>query len=72
MLRTRERRGLPFQQTTSHQSGFAALYRTSERRTHRRMEKTYVAIDLKSFYASVECVERELDPLRTNLVVADA
>lgn len=35
-------------------------------------EKTYVAIDLKSFYASVECVERQLDPLRTNLVVADA
>lgn len=36
------------------------------------MDKTYVAIDLKSFYASVECVERELDPMRTNLVVADA
>ncbi len=36
------------------------------------MEKTYVAIDLKSFYASVECVERGLDPLGTNLVVADA
>ena len=35
------------------------------------MEKTYVAIDLKSFYASVECVERKLDPLGTNLVVAD-
>lgn len=35
-------------------------------------EKTYVAIDLKSFYASVECVERGLDPLTTNLVVADA
>ena len=35
------------------------------------MEKTYVAIDLKSFYASVECVERGLDPLNTNLVVAD-
>lgn len=35
------------------------------------MEKTYVAIDLKSFYASVECVERGLDPLTTNLVVAD-
>ena len=34
-------------------------------------EKTYIAIDLKSFYASVECVERGLDPLRTNLVVAD-
>ncbi len=35
------------------------------------MEKTYVAIDLKSFYASVECMERGLDPLKTNLVVAD-
>ena len=35
------------------------------------MEKTYIAIDLKSFYASVECVERGLDPLDTNLVVAD-
>jgi DNA polymerase V len=34
--------------------------------------KTYIAIDLKSFYASVECVERGLDPLTTNLVVADA
>ncbi|MBQ2658029.1 MAG: DNA methylase [Erysipelotrichaceae bacterium] len=36
------------------------------------IEKTYIAIDLKSFYASVECVERGLDPLDTNLVVADA
>ena len=35
-------------------------------------EKTYIAIDLKSFYASVECVERGLDPLTTNLLVADA
>lgn len=35
------------------------------------MEKAYIAIDLKSFYASVECVERGLDPLTTNLVVAD-
>lgn len=34
--------------------------------------KVYIAIDLKSFYASVECVERNLDPLTTNLVVADA
>ncbi len=34
-------------------------------------EKTYIAIDLKSFFASVECVERGLDPLTTNLVVAD-
>lgn len=33
--------------------------------------KTYIAIDLKSFYASVECVARGLDPLTTNLVVAD-
>ena len=32
----------------------------------------YIAIDLKSFYASVECSERKLDPLKTNLVVADA
>ena len=35
-------------------------------------EKTYIAIDLKSYYASVECMERGLDPLTTNLVVADA
>ena len=34
--------------------------------------KQYIAIDLKSFYASVECVERGLDPLTTNLVVADS
>ena len=33
--------------------------------------RTYCCIDLKSFYASVECVERKLDPLTTNLVVAD-
>ena len=35
------------------------------------MQRTYIAIDLKSFYASVECVDRGLDPLTTNLVVAD-
>lgn len=35
------------------------------------MGKIYIAIDLKSFYASVECAERGLDPLDTNLVVAD-
>ena len=34
-------------------------------------DRTYIAIDLKSFYASVECVERGLDPMTTNLVVAD-
>ena len=36
------------------------------------MNKTYIAIDLKSFYASVECVERGLNPMTTNLVVADS
>lgn len=35
-------------------------------------ERTYLSIDLKSFYASVECLERGLDPMTTNLVVADA
>ena len=38
---------------------------------HREEKHTYIAIDLKSFYASVECLERGLDPLHTNLVVAD-
>lgn len=36
------------------------------------MKKSYACIDLKSFYASVECVNRGLDPLNTNLVVADS
>ncbi len=35
------------------------------------MERQYIAIDLKSFYASVECIDRGLDPLATHLVVAD-
>lgn len=35
------------------------------------MKRTYICIDLKSFYASVECIERGLNPLKTNLVVAD-
>ena len=34
-------------------------------------DRQYVCIDLKSFYASVECIERNLDPMTTNLVVAD-
>ena len=34
------------------------------------MRRTYIAIDLKSYYASVECMERSLDPMTTNLVVA--
>ena len=36
------------------------------------MDKCYICIDLKSFYASVECKERGLNPLTTNLVVADS
>lgn len=43
-----------------------------EREVSSYLERQYIAIDLKSFYASVECVERELDPMTTNLVVADA
>ena len=38
----------------------------------KQKNRIYAAIDLKSFYASVECVDRGLDPLTTNLVVADA
>lgn len=37
----------------------------------KKLQRTYISIDLKSFYASVECRERGLDPLDTNLVVAD-
>ena len=40
-------------------------------RTEARVERKYLCIDLKSFYASVECIERGLNPLTTNLVVAD-
>ena len=36
-----------------------------------KQERVYIAIDLKSFYASVECRERNLEPLTTNLEVAD-
>ena len=36
------------------------------------MERTYLCIDLKAYYASVECVDRGLDPMVINLVVADA
>ena len=42
-----------------------------ERRWAWLTEKTYIAIDLKSFYASVECQKLGKDPLTTNLVVAD-
>ena len=37
----------------------------------KNQNRTYIAIDLKSYYASVECVSRNLDPMTTNLVVAD-
>ena len=36
------------------------------------MQRTYLAIDLKSYYASAECATRHLDPLTTNLIVADS
>ena len=44
----------------------------SERQVHRMKNKSYLIIDLKSFYASCECVMRGLDPMTTDLVVADA
>ena len=37
-----------------------------------REDHVYIAIDLKSFYASVECVERNLDSMKTNLVVDES
>lgn len=45
---------------------------TTEREGHSIAQRTYLAIDLKSYYASAECAARHLDPLTTNLVVADA
>ena len=49
------------------------LGRQNEREAEQKLEqRVYIAIDLKSFYASVECNERGLDPLTTNLVVADS
>ena len=46
--------------------------RRKDTERNNNLSRTYLAIDLKSFYASVECVSRHLDPLTTNLVVADA
>ena len=46
------------------------IFEGGDRRINMK-NRTYIAIDLKSFYASVECMERGLDPLTTNLVVAD-
>ncbi len=44
---------------------------SKETAKHEKEQMRYIAIDLKSFYASVECIERGLDPLQANLVVAD-
>ena len=52
--------------------GFFFYLCTPTQGSHMDTERTYIAIDLKSFFASVECVERGLDPFTTNLVVADA
>lgn len=53
-------------------TGDSCRWYDSRRKGAARMpDRTYLAIDLKSFYASVECAARGLDPLKTNLVVAD-
>lgn len=54
-------------------STFGVIIRTNVRLGGDKVDidRSYIAIDLKSFYASVECVERGLDPLTTNLLVAD-
>ena len=51
--------------------GAAQNGKKSRTNSEKETTKTYIAIDLKSFYASVECKERNRDPLTTNLVVAD-
>ena len=59
-------------QTLTLYMTFTSAFNEPHERTVADMaDKTYIAIDLKSFYASVECVDRGLDPLTTNLVVAD-
>lgn len=50
---------------------FTALWKGGEMEKRKKNCRTYICIDLKSYYASVECVARGLDPLRTNLLVAD-
>ena len=68
--------GLGFESLRVHIIGPGVYARTffifvEGRQTEEVASRTYIAIDLKSFYASVECVERGLDPLDTNLVVAE-
>lgn len=50
---------------------FENVYENTFEKNGHCEERQYICIDLKSFYASVECVERGLDPMTTNLVVAD-
>ncbi len=52
-------------------SGQCLLLYNGAMKENGQRQKYYICIDLKSFYASVECVERGLDPMTTNLVVAD-
>lgn len=56
---------------SSHETNEESTFFQDNKSLGLKNEKQYIAIDLKSFYASVECVERGLDPLTTNLVVAD-
>ena len=56
---------------TKYKQKFYNLKRKYQNLGGDKMDRTYMCIDLKSFYASVECVERNLDPITTNLVVAD-
>lgn len=59
--------------TVSPAAWDAGLWRTGVRMSENTAGcRTYIAIDLKSFYASVECADRRYDPLTTNLVVADS
>lgn len=67
---------LVFNDSFFKQYFFSSVILFLKRKSHRQgcetdMKKYYLCIDLKSFYASVECVERGLDPFKVNLVVAD-
>lgn len=55
---------------TNNKNGAIIILKVIDWRV-KSMQRTYLCIDLKTFYASVECVERHLDPFNTNLVVAD-
>ena len=55
---------------TNNKNGAIIILKVIDWRV-KNMQRTYLCIDLKTFYASVECVERHLDPFNTNLVVAD-